>query len=118
MVHRYADSTRVLIYSRTQKPPPAGDSLHFQRTYFRRETRYLSLDGLGGDDIFEVTTTVTTRPMPLGLYGGEGHDLLRLHGSGRRLNSYDAAPDLTAVGARPARLPRKNHRAYDRLNDD
>ena len=118
VVHRYADSTTVLIYSRTQKPPPAGDSLHFQRTYFRRETRCLSLDGLGGDDIFEVTTTVTTRPMPLGLYGGEGHDLLRLHGSGRRLNSYDAAPDLTAVGARPARLTRKKHRAFDRLNDD
>ncbi|MET4073271.1 hypothetical protein [Hymenobacter sp. UYCo722] len=116
VVHRYADSTTVQIYSGTQSP--AGDSLHFQRTYFRQETTCLSLDGLGGDDVFELTTINTAHPMRLQLYGGEGHDQLRLQGSSSRLTLYDEASDLTAAGAPRASLPPKKHRAYDRLNDD
>ena len=115
VVTRYTDSTTVRIYS-AQKP--AGDSLHFQRTYFRGETHNISLDGLGGDDIFEVTTKTTARPMRLLLYGGTGHDQLRLAGSARGLKSYDEASDLSAAGAHLPHLPRKKRRAYDRLNDD
>ena len=115
VVHRYADSTTVRVFSSLKQ---AGDSLHFQRTYFRSETKSISLDGLGGDDIFEVTTTATARPMRLLLYGGAGHDQLHLTGSGRRLKSYDEASDMTAAGAHHPRLPHKKRRAFDRLNDD
>lgn len=118
VVRRYADSTVVRVYS-SVKPRPAGaDSLHFQRTYFRRETTCLSLDGLGGDDVFEIITAPDIRPMRVELYGGEGHDQLRLQGSARRLKSYDSASDMTAAGAHRPSLPRKKRRAYDRLNDD
>lgn len=118
VVHRYADSTTVRVFSSFRHPRPAGDSLRFQRTYFRPETRCISLEGLGGDDIFEVTTTTTARPMSLQLYGGAGHDQLRLQGRARRLKCYDEASDLTAPGVHHPSLPRKKHRAYDRLNDD
>ena len=116
MVHRYADSTTVRVYS-SVKNPVSGDSLYFQRTFFGGETKSISLDGVGGSDVFEVTTT-TARPMRLLLYGGDGHDQLRLQGSGRRLQLYDEASDLTAAGAHRPSPPRKERRAYDRLNDD
>ena len=116
VVRRYADSTTVQVFSMSRQTP-TGDSLQFQRTYFRRETKNISLDGLGGDDIFEVSTT-TSRPMGLLLYGGAGHDQLHLTGSGRRLKDYDEASDMTAAGAHRPSLPRKKRRAYDRLNDD
>ena len=116
VVHRYADSTTVRVYAAAR---PAGDSLHFRRTYYRAETRRIDLDGLGGDDIFEVVSTAGQRPMRLVLYGGEGHDQLRPQGSARRLRLFDAdSSDLTAAGApRPCR-PRKKHRAFDRLADE
>ncbi|WP_460504309.1 hypothetical protein [Hymenobacter agri] len=118
VVRRYADSTVVRVYA-SAKPQPAGaDSLHFKRTYFRRETTCLSLDGLGGDDVFEITTAPDIRPMRVELYGGEGHDQLRLQGSAARLKSYDSASDMTAAGAHRPSLPRKKRRAYNRLNDD
>ena len=118
VVHRYPDSTTVRIFSARPGPRPPGDSLRFRRTYFATETHQLSLDGLGGDDVFEVATTGPGRPVPLLLYGGAGHDQLRLQGRPRRLRLYDEAPDLTAPGAPRPRLPKKKHHAYERLNDD
>ena len=118
VVHRYADSTTVRMFTSSGKPGAPGDSLHFQRTYFRSETRSISLDGLGGDDVFEVTTAPAGRPMRLLLYGGEGHDQLRQQGSNRRLKRYDEASDLTAANAQRPSLPRKSRRAYDRLSDE
>ena len=117
-VHRYPDSTTVRVFSAGRSRPEADDSLRFQRTYFASETRKLSLEGLGGDDVFEVTTTGAGRPLALVLHGGPGHDQLRLHGSGSGLQLYDNAPDLRAAGAPPPRLPPKKHRAYNRLNND
>ncbi|MBH8569245.1 hypothetical protein KB206_10145 [Microvirga sp. STS02] len=118
VVHRYADSTTVLVFSKALSQLSAGDSLRFRRTYFTAETKALSLDGLGGDDVFEVTTTAARRPMPVLLYGGEGHDQLQLQGSSRRLKLFDEASDMTAAGSHRPSLPRKKHRAYNRLNDD
>lgn len=115
VVHRYADSTTVRVFYSAKQ---ARDSLYFRRTFFRHETKCISLDGLGGDDIFEVTTTGHARPMQLHLYGGEGRDQLRISGTGRCLKSYDEASDMTAAGAQNPSLPRKKHRAYNRLNDD
>lgn len=118
VVHRYADSTTVRVFSKALSQLSAGDSLRFGRTYYATETKELSLDGLGGDDIFDVTTTTARRPMPLLLYGGEGHDQLVLQGSGRRLKLFDEASDMTAAGRQRPSLPKKKHRAYNRLNDD
>lgn len=117
VVHRYVDSTTVRVFSASPQRRLAGNSLLFRRTYFRQETRCLSLDGLGGDDIFELTTT-TTHPMRLLLYGGNGHDQLSLQGSARWLKLYDEPADLTAAGAPHPCRPRKSHRAYDRLSHD
>jgi 23S rRNA G2069 N7-methylase RlmK/C1962 C5-methylase RlmI len=119
VVHRYHDSTTVRVYSSAQSQAAApNDSLRFQRTYFATETRKLRLDGLDGNDVFEVATTGRKRPMRLHLYGGEGQDQLRLQGNRRRLRFFDAASDLTAAGIHRPYLPRKNHRPYDRLSDD
>ena len=118
VVRRYPDSTTVRVYAPALAQPAGRDSLRFQRTYFRRETQTLRLDGLGGDDVFEVSTSATGRPMPLHLYGGAGHDALRVEGPTRRLRAYDEASDLTAAGSQRPSLPRKKHRAFDRLNDD
>ncbi|MBF9220430.1 hypothetical protein [Hymenobacter ruricola] len=118
VVNRYPDSTTVRVFSPSLARHNAGDSLRFRRTYFANETHLLSLDALGGDDVFEVTTLGTARPMPLRLYGGQGHDQLRLSGSARRLQLYDEASDMTAAGTNRPSLPRKKYRAYERLNDD
>ncbi|MBD2721209.1 hypothetical protein [Hymenobacter armeniacus] len=118
VVKRYPDSTTVRVFSAALARHSAGDSLRFQRTYFASETHELSLDALGGDDVFEISTVGTARPMPLRLYGGAGHDRLQLSGSARRLRLYDEASDMTAANARRPSLPRKSYRAYERLNDD
>ncbi|MFC6223170.1 hypothetical protein ACFP2F_07945 [Hymenobacter artigasi] len=118
VVHRYADSTTVRVYSQALSQLSAGDSLRFRRTYYAAETKELSLDGLGGDDVFEITTIATRRPMSVLLYGGEGHDQLVLQGSSRRLKLFDEASDVTAAGHLRPSLPKKKHRAFNRLNDD
>ncbi|MBD2768989.1 hypothetical protein IC235_13940 [Hymenobacter sp. BT664] len=119
VVHRYPDSTTVQVFSATLAHlRPGGDSLRFRRTYLTPETRRLTLEGLGGDDVFEVITTGAGRPIRLRLFGGPGHDQLRLQGSPQRLALFDDAADMRAdAGPRP-QLPPKRHRAYDRLNDD
>ena len=105
------------VYSPSLARLPGTDSLRFCRTYFPAETKALTLDGLGGDDVFDVATQGRS-PMHLHLYGGAGHDQLRLLGSSRRVHLFDEASDLTAAGAHRPSLPHKKRRAYDRLNDD
>ena len=118
VVHRYSDSTTVRVFSHSLGRLPAGDSLRFRRTYFTAETHELALDGLGGDDVFEVTASGAGKPIPLLLYGGAGHDVLRLQGPTRRLKLYDEASGISASNSMHPHLPKKRHRAYDRLNDD
>ncbi|MCC3152569.1 hypothetical protein Q3A66_05195 [Hymenobacter sp. BT770] len=118
VVHRYRDSTTVRVFSPVLGKLTPGDSLRFRRTYFTTETHELSLDGLGGDDVFEVTSTGAGKPITLLLYGGAGHDQLHLQGNGRRLKVFDEASDMTAAAASRPQLPKKKRRAYDRLNDD
>jgi hypothetical protein len=117
-VHRYADSTTVRVFSPSLGQPLAGDSLRFRRTYFTAETHELSIDGLGGDDVFEVTTSGLGKPIALLLYGGAGHDVLRLRGPARGLKLYDEASGVDAASPVRPRLPKKQRRAYDRLNDN
>ncbi|WP_426059286.1 hypothetical protein [Hymenobacter sp. B1770] len=113
VVHRYADSTTVQIFSRALQQLTRTDSLLFRRTYYAAETRGLTLEALGGNDVFEVETTGSGKFMPLQLYGGAGQDQLRLTGSSSSLKTYDEASDMaTANGPRPQE-PRKNRLGYD-----
>ena len=118
VVRRGPDSTTVSVYARAQNQPATGDSLQFRRTYLTAETRALTLESLGGDDVFEVFTTGTGRPITLRLYGGPGHDRLHLQGPPRRLNLYDEAADLAAAGAPRRHAPGPKRRSFDRLNDN
>jgi hypothetical protein len=118
VVHRYRDSTTVRVFSSVLGKLTPGDSLRFRRTYFTAETHELSLDGLGGEDVFEITSIGTGKPIPLILYGGPGRDQLHMKGNGRRLKVYDEASDLTAAAVSRHQLPKKKRRAYDSLNDD
>ena len=118
VVRRYPDSTTVQVFSPVLARLSPGDSLWFQRTYYCHETQTLTLDGLGGDDVFEISTAGGGRPMPLLLYGGPGHDEVRLSGSGRRLKLFDEASGMTGTGINHPSVPGKKHKGYDRLNDD
>lgn len=117
VVRRYPDSTTVHVFSAQLARLTRGDSLRFRRTYYVAETKVLTLEGLDGNDVFELETT-SRRPMRVRLYGGEGRDHLRLQGNSRRLELRDASPDLTANNAPRPRTPQKRHAAYNRLNDD
>lgn len=115
VVHRYPDSTTVHVFSSALHTPTAADSLRFRRTYFTAETRTLILDGLGGDDIFDVRTTGPGRPIRLHLYGGEGRNELLREGGARRLKFYlQGASDLTAVGRQQPYLSRRRHTPVER----
>ena len=116
VVHRYPDSTTVRVFSSTRHAPTANDTLRFRRTYFAPETRTLTLDGLGGDDVFEVTTSGSGRPMRLRLYGGEGQNQLLRQGSARRLKLYPGEVSrLTAASRqREPYLSRRRHTPAER----
>ncbi len=117
VVHRYADSTTVNVFSISGSKPAQQDSLQFRRTYFTTETRELSLEALQGNDVFELRSSGEGRPIRLRLHGGAGQDRLRLQGPGTRLKLYDEASDLTAPNAPRPRSPSKNHLPYNRTLD-
>ncbi|OGX90205.1 hypothetical protein [Hymenobacter coccineus] len=50
VVRRFADSVAVAVYA----PALGPDSLLLARTFFRRETKVITLEGLEGADVFEV----------------------------------------------------------------
>ena len=117
VVQRYADSTTVQVFSGPLSKLNRGDSLQFQRTYYPTETKSLTLESLGGNDIFEIRGS-GRKPIPLLLYGGEGTDQLQLSGGQTRLQLYDSPADLAATGAPRVSLPRKKRLAYNRTIDD
>lgn len=106
-VARTPDSTTVSIYSRAL----GADSLYFRRTFFRKETRRLTLEGLGGDDIFEVSG----RGLPLELHGGAGHDVVRPASSPRLKFKQEANGNLPVPTPRSKKEELEN---YDRLGDE
>ncbi|MDO7873617.1 hypothetical protein Q5H93_02650 [Hymenobacter sp. ASUV-10] len=118
VVRRFRDSTTVTVYSPALTRLGDGDSLRFRRTYFAAETREIILDGLGSSDVFDIATAPGGQRLRLQLYGGEGQDRVRRQGSGRRIIFYDEDAGATAANDLQPHLPRKNRRAYNRLNDD
>jgi hypothetical protein len=106
-VRRTRDSTTVRIYSRVL----GADSLYFQRTYFTKETHRLTLEGLGSNDIFDITG----RGLPLVLHGGAGQDIVRPTDAPRVEFSQEANGNLDVPKPRTEKEGLKN---YDRLADE
>lgn len=107
MVQRTADSTTVSIYSRSL----GADSLFYRRTFYGRETRHITLEGLDGNDVFDLTGD----GLPLVVHGGAGEDVV--HPSTNRRLKFDQ----NANGKLPVPAPRtKKERFdnYDRLTDE
>ncbi|MBF9220431.1 hypothetical protein [Hymenobacter ruricola] len=101
-IHRYADSTVVVVSSVAQL---AGSVPFYHRAFLPAETHQIQLEGLGGDDVFTVENhgvNATAQPR-VRIYGGEGTDELRAGGSnkGMRFNqgsvpakhAYDKLPE-------------------------
>jgi hypothetical protein len=118
VVRRYADSTTVAVFSAALLKASHGDSLRFRRTYYGSETREITLEGLDGNDLFDIETATTAPGIQLALYGGKGNDQVALKGRARRFKFYDEESANTASKAFRPYLPKKRHRAYERLNDD
>ena len=124
VVRRWVDSVRVAVFA----PDLGRDSLRFQRTFFAGETSRITLEGLGGDDVFQLET-----PAPAGragrirlvLVGGAGTDRATCTGGARHVVYYDdditrkplATPSKAGFWLRPRPLPR-HYRPYDRLNNN
>jgi hypothetical protein len=118
MVRRYADSTTVAVFSAALARASHGDSLRFRRTYYAAETKEITLEGLGGDDLFDIETRVKAPRMQLALFAGKGNDRVVRRGSNRRFRLNDEESATTASKSFLPFLPKKRHRAYERLNDD
>jgi hypothetical protein len=106
-VQRTPDSTTVRIYSRTL----GADSLYFKRTFFSKETRRLTLEGLGSNDIFEITG----RGLPLVLHGGADQDVVRPTDVPRVEFNQEANGNLDVPRPRTEKEALEN---YDRLADE
>ncbi|QKG55532.1 hypothetical protein GKZ68_02075 [Hymenobacter sp. BRD128] len=107
VVARMPDSTTVRVYNRTL----GADSLFYQRTFYTRETKRLTLEGLGGDDQFDLTGD----GLKLVVHAGAGQDVLRA-ASHRRLR-YE--PESNGTLNTPAPTKKKERfDNYDRLTDE
>jgi hypothetical protein len=106
-VQRTPDSTTVSIYSRTL----GADSLYFQRTYFSKETRRITLEGLSSNDVFDVSG----RGLRLVLHGGGGQDVVRAADATRLTFEQEANGNLDVPKPRTEKEALKN---YDRLADE
>gem|GEM_PF-6218980 len=95
VVRRYADSTTVAVHS----PALGPDSLLLARTFFARETKVVTLEGLEGPDVFEVTEAAprAARAPHLAIYGNPG-----------------ARPPAPDQGLRYFTTPRHSAHAYTR----
>ncbi|MDB5233675.1 MAG: hypothetical protein JWR44_668 [Hymenobacter sp.] len=75
VIKRYADSTQVAVYPGVSGTGPPL----FRRTYLSSETKEISLQGLGGDDTFIISSPAGQAAkggIRLRMYGGPGNDTL------------------------------------------
>ncbi|AMJ65715.1 hypothetical protein [Hymenobacter sp. PAMC 26628] len=93
VVRRFADSTTVAVYA----PALGPDSLLLARTFSARETKVVTLEGLEGADVFEVTEVGSraTRGPHLAIYGNPA-----------------ARPPAPGRGMRYFTVPRRGAHAY------
>ena len=105
-VRQYADSVAVRVETGSSAGP---GHLLYARTFYPAETRRLTLEGLGGDDVFTVVPPPDGHPaahIRLQLRGGPGTNRLDAPGRHRRLTFDDGSS--SPRGGRP----------YDRPNDN
>ncbi|MGI4737928.1 MAG: hypothetical protein ACRYG7_22395 [Janthinobacterium lividum] len=106
-VARTPDSTTVRVYNRTL----GADSLFYQRTFYTRETKRLTLEGLGSNDSFDLTG----HGLRIVIHAGAGQDVLRTT-SHRRLRFE---PESNGTLNTPGPTKKKERfENYDRLTDE
>jgi hypothetical protein len=106
-VARTPDSTTVRVYNRTL----GADSLFYQRTFYTRETKRLTLEGLGANDMFDLTG----HGLKIVIHAGAGEDVLRA--ASRRRLRYE--PESNGTLNTPAPQKKKQRfDNYDRLTDE
>jgi hypothetical protein len=107
VVARTPDSTTVHVYNRSL----GADSLFYHRTFYTRETKRLTLEGLGANDLF----TLSGHGLKIVIHAGAGDDVLRAT-SHRRLR-YE--PDSNGTLNTPAPTKKKERfDNYNRLTDE
>ena len=107
IVGRTPDSTTVRVYNRTL----GADSLFYYHTFYTAETKRLTLEGLGSDDLFELTG----QGLKVVIHAGAGQDVL--HATSHRRLRYE--PESNGTLNTPA--PKKKKQRfdnYDRLRDE
>ncbi len=107
VVQRTPDSTTVSIYCRSL----GTDSLYYRRTFLSRETRRLTLEGLGSHDVFEVIG----HGLPLVVHGGEGTDVVQSTTKRGLKFEQEANGELSVAAPRSKKEQFDN---YDRLTDE
>ncbi len=97
-------ATVTITPTEPQNAPPS-----YRRTFRATETRRLTLHGLGGDDVFELTGTAGRGAIPVVLFGGEGADAVRLlpGAAPRAVTARDTKRGITLPDPRPAGMHRK-----------
>ena len=108
VVARTPDSTTVRVYSRTL----GADSLYYQRTFYTKETKRLTLEGLQARDLFEVTGPTG---LQLVIHAGAGADVLRA--ASRRRLRYEEEANGRLNRPEPKNKHEQFH-PYDRLEDE
>ena len=106
-VVRTPDSTTVRVYHAGL----GADSLFYQRTFYTRETKRLTLEGLGSTDVFDLAG----RGLKIVIHAGAGLDVLRA--TSRRRLRYEPESNGTLNIPEPGE---KKHRFknYNRLKDE
>ncbi|MDB5270300.1 MAG: hypothetical protein JWP58_3340 [Hymenobacter sp.] len=103
-IHRYADSTVVIVESAAAG---ASEARLLRRAFLPSETKVIQLEGLAGDDVFTVEkhgTNAAGKPA-IRIYGGAGNDEFRAANGGSR-------------GIRFAQESAPAKRAYDKLPEE
>ena len=106
-VARTPDSTTVRVYNGAL----GADSLFYQRTFYTRETKRLTLEGLGSDDVFELTG----HGLKIVIHAGAGQDVLRA--ASRRRLRYEPESNGTLNTPGPT-TKKERFDNYNRLADE
>ena len=87
------DDLQIKVY----KSKKSGDTSNvmFDRTFHFRDTKYINLYGLNGNDNFEIDSTADSK-IKLRIIGGRGKDTFNIKGNVRN-RIYDYAPDTNYI---------------------
>ena len=107
VVVRTPDSTSVRVYNAGL----GADSLFYQRTFYTRETKRLTLEGLGSADVFELAG----RGLKIVIHAGAGLDVLRA--TSRRHLRYEPESNGTLNIPEPGEK-KQRFKNYNRLTDE